>query len=198
LPDLASKHQVLAARQSSVIHGLLAKNVYFVALAGFVTYYGLGKLAELENSERPTYVESQSSRKISTSILLVIYATYPMLIAYLTTELNNPIKLFLITIAMSVHFIGTDYGKYHRDKYFYDRVIRWILVAATFLGWVIGIFTEVSKTTIALWFAFIAGAIIINTIREEIPELEVSRFLPFLAGTITFTIIILIVNLFPN
>ncbi len=80
----------------------------------------------------------------------------------------------------------------------YDRVIGPVLAASTFVGWGYGMVTQISDRTVALWFAFLAGGIIINVIKEELPSEQHGRFWPFLAGVIAYTALVLVVEAFPK
>jgi zinc transporter ZupT len=74
----------------------------------------------------------------------------------------------------------TDCGKITRESY--DRVGRWILAAAIIVGWVIGQGTEIHEAAIAVLFAFLAGGVILNVLKEELPDERQSKFWAFALG----------------
>lgn len=75
-----------------------------------------------------------------------------------------------------------DYGLQKHHKASYKHIGRWILAAAIIVGWAIGTATEISEQAIALLFAFLAGGIILNVLKEELPEEHQSRFWAFAVG----------------
>jgi hypothetical protein len=54
-------------------------------------------------------------------------------------------------------------------KHSYDRIGRWLL-AVIILGWAIGYRTEIHQAAIALLFSFLAGGVVLNVLKEELPE----------------------------
>ena len=104
--------------------------------------------------------------------------------------------LFLIAVAMSLHFIGTDHEFRRFDPVFYDRVMRWSLAGSLVIGWIMGISHILSHTSLSAWLAFLSGAIIINTMWEEVPDERSGRFWPFLFGAVGFAGLVLVIYKF--
>lgn len=75
-----------------------------------------------------------------------------------------------------------DLGLREDHKGAYDRAGRWVLAVAIFAGWVAGLLFEVSEAAIAVLFAFLAGGVIMNVLKEELPEERESRFWAFVLG----------------
>ena len=69
---------------------------------------------------------------------------------------------------------------------------RWILAAAIITGSVIGASTSISPAAISMLFAFLAGGIILNVLKEELPEERSSRFSAFALGTFGYAALLLI------
>jgi hypothetical protein len=84
--------------------------------------------------------------------------------------------------AMALHFVVNDHGLREDHKESYDRVGRWILAAAIIVGWVIGQGTEIHEAAIAVLFAFLAGGVILNVLKEELPDERQSKFWAFALG----------------
>ena len=117
-------------------------------------------------------------------MLLVGKAVYNALIGYLflhrlATGLED---LLLFFVAMALHFVVNDHGlrEHHKDAYL--RKGRWILAAAVVLGWVVGLLTEIPEVAIAVLTAFLAGGVIMNVLKEELPEERERRFWAFALG----------------
>lgn len=195
LPKLAAKQQVLMAARHGGLHGFLEHHVYLVALAGFVAYYGIDRAAELAKARAAA---SRPAHWVPPIRYLQVAATaaYCALVSYIIADSPEiglaPLALF--DLAMALHFLSADWGLQERFRGAYEWIVRWILVAATLLGWVIGAVTVVDDTTVALWTAFLVGCIIINVMHEELPTEQHSRFLPFLAGVASYTALLLAIE----
>lgn len=59
-------------------------------------------------------------------------------------------------------------------------------------GWLIGLVTPVSEIMINVLFSFLAGGVILNVLKEELPEDRQSRFPAFIAGTAIYTFLLLL------
>ena len=92
---------------------------------------------------------------------------------------------------MGVHFVVNDYGLREDHKGTYDRIGRWVLVAGIFAGWVVGLIFEVSEAALGVLFAFLAGSVIMNVLKEELPEERKSRFRAFALGAALYATILL-------
>ena len=84
-----------------------------------------------------------------------------------------------------------DHGLRELHKEAYLRRGRWILAAAVILGWVVALLTEIPEVTIAVLLAFLAGGVIMNMLKEELPEERESRFWAFALGAALYTAVLL-------
>lgn len=73
----------------------------------------------------------------------------------------------------------------------YDNTGRWILAAAIITGWTIGNRTELSQAAIGILFAFLVGGVVLNVLKEELPEERESRFWAFAVGAIGYAALLL-------
>jgi TRAP-type C4-dicarboxylate transport system permease large subunit len=106
-------------------------------------------------------------------------------------EQTGLLSLLFFTGAMALHFVVNDYGLRENHKQQYDRIGRWILAAAIIVGWVIGSATEIHQAAIAVLFAFLAGGVVLNVLKEELPEERESRFWAFALGATIYTALLL-------
>jgi zinc transporter ZupT len=95
--------------------------------------------------------------------------------------------------AMALHFIVVDYGLRTHHKDIYNRKGRWLLALAVLIGWGIGVLTEIPEAALALLFAFLSGGIILNVLKEELPEDRESSFWAFSIGSIGYVVLLLFV-----
>jgi len=99
----------------------------------------------------------------------------------------------LYAIAIGTHLLVNDYGLRSHHKGAYQKVGRWILAAAIITGWVVGTQLTISEAALAVVFALLAGSIILNVLKEELPEERQSRFWIFAVGVSSYTVILLTV-----
>ena len=168
--------------------GYLQHHAYLVAFVGFLTYFGASRAGE--RVERPADQSSKDSLSHPLEILHILSAAlYALLVGYLVSDYHRPAltPILLGMIALTLHFLGADHAVLERYGKLYDSLIRWLLVGATIAGACIGALTTLRPTIFALWFAFLAGAIIVNVLEEELPKGRQSEFWWFVAGALFFS-----------
>lgn len=99
--------------------------------------------------------------------------------------------MLLYFIAMGIHFVTNDKGLRATHKEDYDRCGRWLLAVSITIGWIIAAFTEVNILIISVLSAFIAGGVILNVMKEELPEERESSFPAFFSGMLGYAILLL-------
>ncbi len=122
------------------------------------------------------------------------FALYNALIGYLLLHREEPglWNLTLFAFAMGVHFVVNDFGLREDHKGAYDGYGRWVLAAAVFAGWVVGLVSEISEAALAVLFAFLAGGVVMNVLKEELPEERESRFWAFVLGAGLYAAVLLV------
>ncbi|CAA9435273.1 MAG: hypothetical protein AVDCRST_MAG37-908 [uncultured Rubrobacteraceae bacterium] len=189
----------LSARQGEIEEtgGLLGlvfveHHVYIMALLGLGLFYGLERAA---TAKRETSGEEEGSKSAAGVFWLHIasFSVYNALIGYLLLHREAPglQSLLLYFFALTLHFVVNDYGVREDHKEDYDRIGRWILATAIFIGWGIGVVTEIPEPTIAVLFAFLAGGIVLNVLKEELPRERKSRFWAFALGAVAYAALLL-------
>jgi hypothetical protein len=178
----------------------LQHHVYLVALAGFTVYFGIALAAERLKEIPPDSGGTEAHSHPLEFVHIAGFAAYSLLIGYVVADVpqRGIAPLLLLTLALLLHVVGSDHALCQRYGRLYFRWIRWLLVAAVLAGWAIGVLTIVSAATVALWFSFLAGSIIINVIEEELPAGRHAHFWPFLGGAAVFTALILLIERFPE
>lgn len=202
LPEIAERRSAITETTESPTAIPAAErdhSLFIVALAGFVTFYGLEQLAhhsrrDTDHEEVAGGAETQTSASIFW-IHIGSFAAYNALIGYLLLhrEETGVWPLLLYFTAMALHFVVNDPGlrEHHQDTY--EQIGRWVLAGAVFVGLLIGYVTRVQELLLSLLVAFLAGGIILNVIKEELPEDRKSRFRAFGTGLIVYTIISLLI-----
>lgn len=64
---------------------------------------------------------------------------------------------------------------------------------AVLAGWGVGVSTEVHPAALAALFAFLAGGVILNVLKEELPEERNSAFSAFALGSFCYAALLLFI-----
>jgi preprotein translocase subunit SecG len=192
LPELNKAQETIKSSLNLEL-AFLEHHVYLVALVGLAVFYGLERLAE---TSRQTNQKAGNGDVTSSGVFwihIVSFAVYNALIGYLLLHREEPgiESLLFFFIAMALHFVVNDFGLRQHHKAIYDRIGRWLLAAAIIVGWVIGSTTEIHRAAVAVLFAFLAGGVVLNVLKEELPEERESRFWAFAVGAAAYAILLL-------
>ena len=195
LPELALAQESLERRGPQGFGPFdVGHEVYLLALVGLASFYGLERAAKVSRHERRKAGEEDVPGRGVFWLHVVSFALYNAFVGYLLLHREDPTRrgLLLFFLAMALHFLANDYGlrKDHRGAY--DRSGRWILSAAILLGWGIGTQVELGELPLALLFAFLAGGIVLNVLKEELPAERESRFSAFVLGAAGYAAILLL------
>ncbi|WP_257985544.1 hypothetical protein [Bacillus sp. V5-8f] len=98
-------------------------------------------------------------------------------------------------IALCIHFITNDRGLRRDHQHIYDKYGRLFLTFAVLLGWLTGVFVEVNEIIISFLVAFLAGGVILNVLKEELPEERDSSLAWFCIGVAAYTLLLVFVSL---
>lgn len=185
LPELAHHQDVFTTHAAALgFLGNSKRDLYFSALLGLATLYGLELWARSSARRRAKRDGVRRPSRRTFWLQLAFYASFNIMIGYLLLhrEETGLLNLLSYAIAMSMHFVVADQGL--REQFYpaYDASGRWILAAAPVLGWVIGVFIDIPPPAISALFAFLAGTIVLNVLRHELPEERRSHFLSFALG----------------
>jgi hypothetical protein len=188
LPEL-NKHQRVI-EESIPVFGFLNHHVYIGGLFGFLLFYALER--HVKKSEKKGGSENF---KGVFWIHITSFSFYNMLAGYLLVQ---PLKeemreLLLYAVAMGIHFLVNDYGLSKEHKNPYQNMGRWLLASSILIGWAFGRFVFIPDTVVALMFALLSGGILLNVMKEELPEERDSSILAFLAGAALYTILLLFI-----
>ncbi|MGM0846187.1 MAG: hypothetical protein ACQEUT_14515 [Bacillota bacterium] len=189
LPELKEHQEAIAG--SSEVLSFLEYHAYLIAMLGLIVFYGLEKA--VQDSKKLNDEVGNKPARSAFWVHISSFFAYNGLIGYLLVHRDEEgfVSLFLYGIAMALHFLVVDFGlrQHHRDRY--DKEGRWVLSAAIVIGWGIGILTEIPDALLALLFAFLSGSIILNVLKEEIPQERESSFWAFAVGGILYVTLLL-------
>jgi hypothetical protein len=194
LPELQEHQQVLEERTGAGL-AFLEHHAYLVAAAGLAAFYGLERAAKQSRSaQRAATAEDVTSPAVFW-LSISVFAVYNMIIGYvlLQRDSSSMKELALFTLAMALHFLVNDYGLHQHHKRYYRHWGRWIIAAAVIAGGIAGSLIVISPMLLSLLVAFLTGGIILNVLKEELPEERESRFLPFALGVGGYALLLLFV-----
>jgi zinc transporter ZupT len=188
LPELQEWQTGL--EEQGALFKMIENHLYVVALGGLAFFYGL------ERAIITTKKEDSDSNKDTEGIFwwhIISFSVYNLLIGYLffekeQAEIRNQVFFFL---GLSLHFMVNDYGLYSHHKNTYLKKGRWMMALAVIAGWLVSYFTDLTDLVLALIFAFLAGGIVLNTLKEELPDEKESNFWYFLLGAGLFAVLLI-------
>jgi zinc transporter ZupT len=174
LPDLAEHQRHV---EDAGLLEQIENHVWLLALIGLAAFYGLDRLARRRRRDEAVFW-----------IHLGSFALYNLLIGYLLVGREG--GLLFYAFAMGLHFLVNDQGLREHHGREYARS-RWLLAAAPVAGWALAVATDLPDLAVTALFAFLAGGIILNVLKEELPEDRESRFWAFAAGIAGYAALLL-------
>ena len=189
LPELSEKQEAFAGSES----GILENHVYVMALVGLTVFYGLERLVT-ESRHKKAHQPEEVEPGVYW-LHIISFALYNALIGYLLfhREETGLASLFIYVLAMGLHFIVNDFGLSQDYQSAYRHSGRWIVAMAIIVGSVIGWGSEISEIAISLLFSFLSGSIVLNVIKEELPQERKSKFSAFVLGAFVYTILLILI-----
>jgi hypothetical protein len=185
LPELAEGREHLKA---IVERRWLEEGIFLLAMAGLVIFYGLERMAKSSKTEAGTppgvfWIHISS------------FAVYNALIGYVLArqEYRTTTSIVMFFIAMGTHFVVNDHALRADHHERYDRIGRWLLAAAVMVGFIIGSAAEFSRVGYELLFAFLAGGVVLNVLKEELPEERQSRYWAFTSAVVAYAALLLLI-----
>lgn len=187
MPELNSARHAFA-ESSSLSLRYEGMAIFYVALIGFLMFYGLDHLRKCLHTAGETE-HVGAAFKIS----IEGFAAYVGLMAYLLVHNleDTPRSVALFAFAIAVHFLGVDHALRTEYGAAYERIGRFVLAAMSLIGWGVGTLVTLPRAVLALLIAFISGAVIMNSSITELPTESKGRFMPFMYGGLAYGLILL-------
>lgn len=167
---------------------------YLLALFGLLGYFGLHSWAKSKGESK-----GAESGSRSTKVFLVHISSfflYNLIIGYLLIreDFSSQWSMALYFLALAAHFIATDHTLKEIHKKDYDKYGRWFLVAAIFVGWLIGVIFKVHEVIVGIAVSVLAGGILLNVFKDELKEGNLKNYLAFLSGAVVIAVLYMLVN----
>ena len=193
LPALGREHLDLLGSGRPVLDGL-PDPVYLSVLVSLVGYYVLDRVVR---SRQLTARRRQGQPRISRRLFGIQVAAFALLNVCVGLALPGRLSggatnLWLFAIAMALKAVVIDHALQADHVAAHARVGRWLLAAGVLLGLVLGVAVTLPPLGTALLRGFIAGAVVLNLVKEELPAERKSRPLLFAAGAATYALVLLV------
>lgn len=182
LPELAEGQEVLREQMPPAIR-VIEHHIYLVAFTGLALFYGLERAAVGSRAEHRGHRGQDVPAPGMFWLHVASFSLYNFLIGYLLTgPRRSAQELGFFFVAMALHFLVTDSGLREHYKHLYTRFGRWVLAVAVLAGWAAGEAFDLPEAAVRILIALLAGGVILNVLKEELPEERKSRFSAFLIG----------------
>lgn len=179
LPEVAAVQQALDEAAPWI-----DRHAWLLALAGLVTFYALEQHAE---HHRRRAGGGHTPDRVG-RLHIAAYGAYNALIGYLLVEraAEGAAVLVPFAIAIGLHLVVNDHGLQEDHGPLYARTGRWLLVGALVVGWGVGVAFPVPEAALGAVLAVLAGSVVLNVLKEELPSERESRPLPFAASAAAY------------
>ncbi len=194
LPELEAAQQAVQAGAEGVVP-FVEDHVWLVALLGLALFYGVEQHSLSARRQQAQRTGEDVTTGAAFWLSITSFAVYNALIGYLLLrgEAQDTTSLVLFTVALAVHFVVNDFGLREHHKQAYRRVGRWVLLVAVLVGWVVATITAISEAALGLVLAFIAGGVVLNVLKEELPGERQARFWAFALGAAAYAALLQVV-----
>jgi len=175
LPELEKGNQVLGV------------GVNFITLVGFLIFYGIQRIAWKSK------LQGHQTSNLIFYLKLGFACLYNGLLIYAIPEQFDQSWPFLILylVAMSLHLISADHSLREEHSRQFNSWGRYVLVAAIIAALLIDIFTEPANELISdVLTAILAGSLMFNIFKEELPSPENSSFRWFISGVVFYLVLL--------
>jgi hypothetical protein len=162
--------------------------IYLVALVGFLIYYGLDLFAE-------RYEQKTHDNRVVYRLHIVMFCFYNILITHTMSlrVISGLMYTVLFTFAMSLHFVLMDRKFCRIFPKKFNQSGRISLLVSLFIGWALSLlFDPMNVLLVAFMIAFLAGSILFNVFREELPNSSLASFRWFVLGAAAISCILLL------
>ncbi|MEL6940162.1 MAG: hypothetical protein AAFO84_13315 [Cyanobacteria bacterium J06598_1] len=190
-PEL-SDAQLEIEESGSWLVSYFEHHVYLLSLIGLATFYGLEKVAVRSRQKNEAKTGESFTEPGIFWMHIAFFALYNAMLGYLFREsaVHGLLDCVILFFALGLHFLVNDVDLRQHHRRAYDRVGRWILAGAIVVGWCLGQTTRFDEAAIAAVWALIAGGIIFNVLKEEMPENPDSHFGLFTLGAVLYAAIL--------
>jgi hypothetical protein len=192
LPEMQRMQETFSAAAAGRAFPFPHYRVYTSALVGFVLFYTLENMAAATRTDRDE--KGEQDRPLVYWLHIGGFAVYCSLMGYLLREDADSRELSLVPygLAMFCHFWIVDHALRAEHGPPYDRTGRWMLAGGILAGWALAAARLSSDFVVPTLMGLIAGGVVINSVKEELPEKGQGRVAPFVMGAFGYALLLLL------
>ncbi|PSB01225.1 hypothetical protein [Merismopedia glauca] len=192
LPSLQQAEMAIE-RSGEAIAISMMHQVYLLALIGLIIFYGLEMLAEMQS---PKMKEAAINKKLPIPTVFWLHIGFSAisnaLFSYLLNHTASTVECLLLFVAVAFQYTINDRNLRQHNPRGYDKIGRWLLAGAILTGWGLRLVIPMGEVAIALLKAFLAGGLILNVLKRELPDRSESCFWSFICGAGFYSSILLL------
>ncbi|ALA59256.1 hypothetical protein [Nitrospira moscoviensis] len=191
MPELAEQQRVVE-RVLGEAPSFLEHHIYLVAILGLATFYGADRVVKTSRKQRREAGLEDMAGQGAFWLSMAVFTLKNTIVGYLLASEEWSLRgLLLFLPAILLEFVLSDRALHEAHRHNYDRIGRWVLAAAVIAGYAVGDRAPLPPVLFAALTAFLGGAIILTTLKEELPDERQSRFGAFAAGIVVYAILVL-------
>ncbi len=182
LPHVAASQQMVEAAPGGF--SFVERQVWLLALVGLATFHGLELMVLRARRPWRALADGSATGGAMYWLHIAMFASYNALVGFLLVQPIGPGRgdPILFVLALALHFLVNDIGLRTHYKRHFGGLGRWLLVLAPLFGWAMAQRAALSAVGLSVLFSLLAGGMILNTLKEELPDGRQARFWPFLLG----------------
>lgn len=193
-PELSHAQEAIEHSEVPLI-AYVENHVYILSLLGLLAFYGLDIWALKSRQHNRINNNQDRTQHPVFWIHIAAFAVLNVIVGYLLQELSDHtlMRCLLFFSAIALHFFIIDHGLREHHQTPYDKYGRWLLTMAIIVGAIAGQALHLSEAGILAVWSFLAGSIILNILKRELPDEKESCFLSFAGGAALYTTLLLLV-----
>ena len=187
LSDYTRAIMIAEPSESEFLH----YRVFLFALFGFLFYFIVDRYR----------LPGHARAELATSVHATSFCLYNALVGYILPHIPRPglAPLIVAAAVLGAHLLGINHQLRHWHPRAFDRSFRWLLAASIASGWALATFTSLPKEMLLAMTGFLAGAMVVNVMMEELPQKDdPRRVVPFLAGIGLFFAVMIFIRSLPH
>lgn len=179
LPSLNKRQDTLRVEWLDLA---LPSEIYVVSLLGFTVFYGTMRVVRT-----PYFKDETIDQNVSYWLQVTLLTAYMSFSAYVVTATSVTFvaRSFYAT-ALGVHFLAVGHDLYRHYGERYIRQGRYLLSGGILVGGFFSRFVELPPHIEAILFAFVAGAMILNIVKFELPADRNLHFRTFVLAVVCY------------
>ncbi|WP_396128704.1 hypothetical protein [Exiguobacterium mexicanum] len=160
----------------------LPSEIYVISLLGFTVFYGTMRVVRT-----PYFKDETIDQNVSYWLQVTLLTAYMSFSAYVVTATSVTFvaRSFYAT-ALGVHFLAVGHDLYRHYGERYIRQGRYLLSGGILIGGFFSRFVELPTHIEAMLFAFVAGAMILNIVKFELPADRNLHFRTFVLAVVCY------------